>query len=71
MNKLFRFAAVAAIAITLLAGVPSLQAQTIGDCPTVEISHDGGETWQECDNWGRFETRDSVTCYYDCPGAAQ
>lgn len=70
MNKMLRIAVAAALAFSLFASVPAAEAQTIGDCPTVEISHDGGETWQECDNWGRFETRDSVTCYYDCPGAA-
>ena len=69
MNKMLRIAVAAALAFSLFAFVPAAEAQ-IGDCPTVEISHDGGETWQECDNWGRFETRDSVTCYYDCPGAA-
>ena len=68
MNKMLRFAVVAlAIAVSVVAVTPNTQAMsTIGDCPIVEVSYDGGETWTECDNWGRFETRDSVTCYYDC-----
>lgn len=67
MNKLFRLSVVAlAIAVSVLATVPTASADTIGDCPTVEVSYDGGETWTECDNYGRYETRDSVTCYYSC-----
>jgi hypothetical protein len=70
MNKFFRFAVVLALAVSMLAAVPSADAQElqepIGDCDYVFVSYDGGETWYQCDNWGRVETRDSVTCYYDC-----
>jgi len=69
MNKLFRFAVVAALAVSMLAAVPSAQAQLqepIGDCPYVFISYDGGDTWYQCDNYGRYEDRSSTTCYYEC-----
>ena len=68
MNKLFRFAVVAALTVAMLAAVPTAQAQQepIGDCPYVFYSNDGGQTWTQCDNYGRVETRESTTCYYAC-----
>lgn len=70
MNKLFRLSVVAALAITLMSTavvVPNAHALApIGDCPTVEVSYDGGQTWSECNNWGRWEDAGGVTCYYSC-----
>jgi hypothetical protein len=73
MNKLFRFAVVAALTVAMLAAVPTAQAQLqepIGDCDYVFVSYDGGQTWYQCDNYGRVETRDTISCYYSCPGMA-
>jgi hypothetical protein len=70
MSKLFRLPFLAAAALTVatafVAPTESYALAPIGDCPTVEVSYDGGATWSECRNWGRVETSDSVTCYYSC-----
>jgi hypothetical protein len=68
MKKMIRFAVLAIALFSAVAVVPTAQAMIapIGDCPTVEISTDGGQTWSECDNWGRWEDSSGVTCYYTC-----
>ena len=35
-------------------------------CPDVYVSHDGGETWTQCEHYGTVWSESTTWCYYYC-----